>query len=47
MIPFTDWFPPALVGVTFVVLGSIKLVGLYKGVVGGRDKPFTVRLCGT
>jgi hypothetical protein len=47
MISFFDWFPPTLVGVLFVALGSLKLFGLYKGVVGGRDKPLAVKLCGT
>ena len=47
MVPFSDWFPPAAVGVMFVLMGSLKLLGLYKGVVGGRDKPFGTRLCGT
>jgi hypothetical protein len=47
MTSFIDWFIPALLGVYFILLGSLKLYGLWKGVVGGADKPFTTRLCGT
>jgi len=47
MLDFSDWLPPAVVGLTFTILGSIKLWGLKKGIVGGADKPFTQRLCGT
>lgn len=47
MLPFSEWFPPAVVGSTFTALGSIKLYGLRRGIVGGRDKKFVQRLCGT
>ncbi len=47
MIPFADWFPQVMVGLTFTLLGSIKLWGLRRGIVGGADKPFVQRLCGT
>jgi hypothetical protein len=47
MNSFTDWFIPALIGVTFTLIGSLKLYGLSKGVVGGTDKPFITKLCGT
>jgi hypothetical protein len=47
MIAFTDWLPPAAVGLTFTLLGGIKLWGLKRGIVGGADKPFAQRLCGT
>jgi len=49
MISFADWFMfiPALIGLQFTVLGSLKVYGLSKGVVGGADKPFVTRLCGT
>ncbi len=47
MTSFIDWFIPGLVGMLFTLLGSLKLNGLRKGVVGGADKPFTTRLCGT
>ena len=47
MLTLNDWLPPATVGVTFTLLGSIKLWGLYRGIVGGADKPVVQRLCGT
>jgi hypothetical protein len=47
MISLTDWLIPALIGAQFTLLGSLKLCGLWKGVVGGADKPFATRLCGT
>jgi len=47
MIPFADWFPLAVVGTTFTLLGSIKLYGLARGVEGGIGKPFAQKLCGT
>jgi hypothetical protein len=47
MISFVDWSPPAVVGVTFTLLGVLKLYGLLVGVVGGADQPFARRLCGT
>jgi hypothetical protein len=47
MISFTDWLITALIGVTFTLIGSLKLYGLSKGVVGGADKPFVTQLCGT
>jgi hypothetical protein len=47
MISFTDWFVPALIGATFTLIGSLKLYGLSRGVVGGADKPFVPKLCGT
>ena len=47
MLDFTDWFPLALVGVTFTALGSFKLFGLWRGIIGGRDKPVMQKLCGT
>jgi hypothetical protein len=47
MIAFADWFPLAMVGLTFTILGSIKLWGLKQGIVGGADKPFIQRLCGS
>ncbi len=47
MIALADWLPLATVGLTFTLLDSIKLWGLKKGIVGGADKPFTQRLCGT
>jgi hypothetical protein len=47
MIAFADWFPPATVGLTFTILGSLKLWGLKRGIVGGADKPVVQRLSGT
>ncbi len=47
MIPLADWFPEAVVGLTFTLLGGIKLWGLNLGIVGGADKPVVQRLCGT
>jgi hypothetical protein len=42
-----EWLPPAAVGLTFTLLGALKLFGWYRGILGGHDKPFVVRLCGT
>ena len=47
MISFADWFIPALIGVQFTLLGLVKLYGLSRGIVGGADKPFVTKLCGT
>jgi hypothetical protein len=47
MVVFSDWFPPALAGLTFTILGGIKLWGLNRGIVGGAGKPAVQRLCGT
>ena len=47
MPAFSDWFPPATVGLTFTLLGSVKLWGLRRGIVGGAGKPVVQRLCGT
>jgi hypothetical protein len=47
MIPFADWLIPAVIGGSFTLIGSLKLYGLSRGVVGGADKPFVTKLCGT
>lgn len=47
MISFADWFVPLVLGLWFTLFGSLKLYGLWKGVVGGADKPFLTKLCGT
>ena len=47
MITFAHWFPLATVGLTFTILGSVKLWGLRRGIVGGAGKPVVQRLCGT
>ncbi len=44
---FAAWFPQALVGTIFILLGSLKLYGFVRGIKGGREKPFGQRLCGT
>jgi hypothetical protein len=47
MASLAEWLPPAVVGLTFTLLGTLKLFGWYRGIVGGHDKPLVVRLCGT
>jgi hypothetical protein len=46
MIMFSDWFPPAVVGVVFTTLGLLKIRGTRKRIVGGGDKPIACRLFG-
>ncbi len=46
-LTFADWFIPGLIGTTFVLIGCLKLYGLRMGSVGGADKAFAQRLCGT
>jgi hypothetical protein len=46
-ISVIDWFVPVLVGLMFTLMGSLKLYGVSRGVVGGADKPFVTQLCGT
>ena len=36
MTAFNDWFPLAMAGLTFTILGSIKLWGLTQGIVDRR-----------
>jgi len=47
MPTLADWLPHAVVGVTFTVFGLLKLYGLRRGIVGGRDKSVVQRACGT
>ena len=47
MASLAEWLPPAAVGLTFTLVGALKLFGWYRGIVGGHDKPLVVRLCGT
>ena len=47
MISIAEWLPPAVVGTMFTLLGALKLYGFARGVVGGADKPFITKLCGT
>ncbi len=42
-----DVWIPLLIGTMFTALAGLKLYGLARGVVGGRNKPFKERLCGT
>jgi hypothetical protein len=46
MITLSDWVPSAVVGVTFLSLGLIKVYGWRKGIVGGGGKPAACRLMG-
>jgi hypothetical protein len=41
-----DWLPPAMVGTTLTAMGILKVYGLLRGVVGGRDKPWFDYVCG-
>ena len=47
MTVLANWLPPLLVGVTFTLMGSLKLYGLIRGITGGHDKPLVAQLCGT
>jgi hypothetical protein len=47
VLPFAEWFPFAFVGLLFTALGTLKLYGLWHGIVGGPDKPALQKLCGT
>jgi hypothetical protein len=47
MTSFIDCLVPAFIGLTFTLMGALKLYGLSTGVVGGADKPFVTQLCGT
>lgn len=47
MILFDDWFFPVLIGTTFILIGSLKLYGLRRAIVGGPKKPLMTKLSGT
>jgi hypothetical protein len=47
MTDILPWFIPIAVGLPLTILGTLKLYGFVRGVVGGADKPLAVRLCGT
>jgi hypothetical protein len=47
VVALAQWLPPALVGSIFTALGVLKRYGLHRGIVGGGNKPFAERLCGT
>jgi hypothetical protein len=44
--PFTDWSPPALVGISFTSFACLKLYGLRRNITGGAGKSFTHRCIG-
>jgi hypothetical protein len=43
----SDVWIQLLIGTMFTVLACLKLYGLARGVVGGRNRSFKDRLCGT
>jgi hypothetical protein len=47
MISLIGWFVPAFVGALLTLVGCLKLYGLWRGIVGGHDKPMTQQVCGT
>jgi len=47
MAELARWFPPLMVGCMFTVMGVLKVYGLVRGVVGGRDKSTFEYICGT
>ena len=47
MMTLAGLLPPLAVGLMFTILGSLKLWGLRRGIVGGADKPFAQKICGT
>jgi len=47
MTTIATWLPPLLVGLSFTLLGSLKLYGVLWGIVGGHEKPLMTQLCGT
>jgi hypothetical protein len=40
-------FPFVIVGISFTILGSLKLYGVLWGIEGGRDKTTFQYVCGT
>ncbi len=47
MLSLADWLPPLVVGITFTLLGAVKMYGALRGIEGGCDKPLGQKLCGT
>jgi hypothetical protein len=47
MTSLIDCLVPVVIGLTFTLIGAVKLYGLSRGVVGGADRPFVTQLCGT
>ena len=44
---FTDWLPPAVVGIPFTAVALLKIYGQFRGIEGGGCKPAGQRLCGS
>ena len=42
-----EWLPSLVVGLTFAVLGGLKLYGVAYGIEGGREKQMIQYLSGT
>jgi len=42
-----DWVTPAVVGTMFTAVGLLKVYGLFRGTIGGRDKPLFQYATGT
>jgi hypothetical protein len=45
-----DWgdaWIPLLLGSMYTLVAGLKFYGLARGIVGGRDRRFTQKLCGT
>ena len=47
MIAHLNWVIPGFIGVTFTLVGALKLFGLQRGIVCGADKPLFEKLSGT
>jgi hypothetical protein len=47
MITFADWLPLAIVGLTFMILGSLNRWGLTRGIGGGAGQTVAHWRCGT
>jgi hypothetical protein len=47
MTGILDCLIPLSVGLIFVILGTLKLYGLVRGIVGGHEKPLATQLCAT
>ena len=45
-LALADWLPQSAVGITFTVLGLVKIHGWKHGVIGGGGKPLSCRLRG-
>jgi hypothetical protein len=47
MPALVEWLPFALPGTMLTAFGALKLYGVCRGIVGGRDKPTFQYVCGT